>query len=118
MPAYSPHAVAEHAVALILTLNRHVHRAYNRVREGNFALDGLMGMDLHGKTVGVIGTGLIGSIVARIMAGFGCELLAHDPTPEPRLRGDGRDLRRARRTPGPKPHRHPAMPADRPRRTT
>ncbi len=83
VPAYSPHAVAEHTVALILTLNRHIHRAYNRVREGNFALDGLMGMDLHGKTVGVVGTGLIGSIVARIMTGFGCELLAHDPVPNP-----------------------------------
>ncbi|MES2475721.1 MAG: 2-hydroxyacid dehydrogenase [Verrucomicrobiota bacterium] len=78
VPAYSPHAVAEHAVALLLCLNRHIHKAYNRVREGNFSLDGLMGMDIHGKTVGVIGTGIIGGIFARIMAGFGCEVLAHD----------------------------------------
>ncbi|WP_299821060.1 2-hydroxyacid dehydrogenase [uncultured Jannaschia sp.] len=91
VPAYSPHAVAEHTVALILTLNRHIHRAYNRVREGNFALDGLMGMDLHGKTVGVVGTGLIGSVVARIMAGFGCEVLAHDPTPNPDCEAMGVD---------------------------
>lgn len=83
VPAYSPHAVAEHAVALVLTLNRQTHRAYNRVRDGNFALDGMLGFDLHGKTVGVIGTGLIGSIVVQIMAGFGCRLLASDPVPNP-----------------------------------
>lgn len=78
VPAYSPHAVAEHAVALLLCLNRHIHKAYNRVREGNFSLDGLMGMDIHGKTIGVIGTGIIGGIFARIMVGFGCEVLAYD----------------------------------------
>ncbi|MEM7643274.1 MAG: 2-hydroxyacid dehydrogenase [Pseudomonadota bacterium] len=81
VPAYSPHAVAEHTVALILALNRRLHRAYNRVREGNFALDGLMGFDLHGKSVGVIGTGRIGVCAIRILAGFGCEVLAHDPQP-------------------------------------
>jgi D-lactate dehydrogenase len=79
VPAYSPHAVAEHTLALILTLNRKTHRAYNRVREGNFALDGLMGFDLHGKTVGVVGTGLIGSVLVRILSGFGCQVVAHDP---------------------------------------
>jgi len=83
VPEYSPHAVAEHTVALILALNRRIHRAYARVREGNFALDGLMGFDLNGKTVGVIGTGKIGLLVMRIMRGFGCEILAHDPWPSP-----------------------------------
>ncbi|MEW6706564.1 MAG: 2-hydroxyacid dehydrogenase [Pseudomonadota bacterium] len=81
VPEYSPHAVAEHAVALVLTLNRKIHRAYARVREGNFALDGLLGFDLHGRTVGVVGTGRIGECFLRIMAGFGCRLLAHDPRP-------------------------------------
>jgi D-lactate dehydrogenase len=81
VPAYSPHAVAEHAVGLILALNRKFHRAYARVREGNFALHGLLGFDLHGKTVGVAGTGRIGSVFARIMSGFGCRILAHDPHP-------------------------------------
>jgi len=81
VPAYSPHAVAEHAVALILSLNRMTFRAYNRVREGNFSLDGLLGFDLYGKTVGVIGTGKIGLIFADIMRGFGCRVLAHDPFP-------------------------------------
>lgn len=83
VPAYSPHAVAEHTVAMMLTLNRKTHRAYNRVREGNFALEGLLGFDLHGKTVGIVGTGRIGEVVARILAGFGCKLLAHDPYPSP-----------------------------------
>lgn len=83
VPAYSPHAVAEHAVALLLCLNRHIHKAYNRVREGNFSIDGLIGSDVHGKTVGVIGTGIIGGIFARIMTGFGCEVLAHDVAPNP-----------------------------------
>ncbi|SNX68995.1 D-lactate dehydrogenase [Cereibacter ovatus] len=81
VPAYSPHAVAEHAVALILTLNRNIHRAFNRVREGNFALDGLLGFDLCGKTVGVVGTGLIGRTFAGIMRGFGCRVIAFDPFP-------------------------------------
>jgi D-lactate dehydrogenase len=78
VPAYSPYAVAEHAVALILTLNRKTHKAYNRVREGNFSLDRLTGFDLHGKTIGVIGTGKIGQIFCKIMQGFGCKVLAFD----------------------------------------
>ncbi|MBX3402336.1 MAG: 2-hydroxyacid dehydrogenase [Phycisphaeraceae bacterium] len=81
VPAYSPHAVAEHTVALMLCLNRRIHRAYNRVREHNFALDGLMGFDLFGKTAGVVGTGKIGQCVVRIMRGFGCRVLAFDPSP-------------------------------------
>jgi D-lactate dehydrogenase len=81
VPAYSPHAVAEHALALVLTLNRKTNRAYNRVRESNFSLEGLMGFDLHGKTVGVVGTGKIGRIFARIMKGIGCRVLAFDPYP-------------------------------------
>ena len=81
VPDYSPYAVAEHAVALLLTLNRKIHRAYNRVRESNFSLDGLVGFDLHGKTVGIVGTGKIGAVFAKIMAGFGCRLLAYDVFP-------------------------------------
>jgi len=81
VPAYSPHAVAEHTVALILTLNRKTHRAFNRVRDGNFALEGLMGFDMHGKVAGIVGTGLIGTVVARILRGFGCDVLAFDPQP-------------------------------------
>lgn len=81
VPAYSPHAVAEHAVALLLALNRKLHRAYNRVREHNFSLSGLVGFDLHGKTVGVVGTGRIGRIAAQIFRGFGTEVLAFDPQP-------------------------------------
>ncbi|MBU6334963.1 MAG: 2-hydroxyacid dehydrogenase [Chloroflexi bacterium] len=83
VPAYSPHAVAEHTVGLMLALNRHVHRAYNRVREGNFALDGLLGFDMRGKTVGVVGTGKIGAIVAQIVHGFGCDILAYDLAEHP-----------------------------------
>jgi len=83
VPEYSPHAVAEHAVALILVLNRKIHRAYNRSREGNFALDGLMGFDLYKKTVGIIGTGRIGTITAGILKGFGCEILAYDVRQNP-----------------------------------
>jgi D-lactate dehydrogenase len=86
VPAYSPYAVAEHAVGLILALNRKFHRAFNRVREGNFALEGLLGFDLHGKTVGVIGTGRIGICFIRIMRGFGCRVLAFDPMPSPELK--------------------------------
>lgn len=78
VPAYSPNAVAEHTIALILSLNRKIHRAYNRVREGNFALDGLLGFDLSDKVAGVIGTGKIGEIVARILLGFGCRVIAYD----------------------------------------
>lgn len=81
VPAYSPHAVAEHAVALLLALNRKIHRAFNRVRELNFSLGGLVGFDLHGKTVGIIGTGKIGRIAAQIFRGFGCRVIAHDPFP-------------------------------------
>ena len=79
VPAYSPYAVAEHAVALMLTLNRKIHRAHSRVREGNFSIEGLMGFDMHGKTVGIIGTGKIGAILAGILRGFGCAILASDP---------------------------------------
>lgn len=78
VPAYSPHAVAEHAVALILTLNRKTHKAYNRVREGNFSIETLTGFDLYGKTVGVVGTGKIGHAFCDIMLGFGCNVLAFD----------------------------------------
>ncbi|MCC3426118.1 MAG: 2-hydroxyacid dehydrogenase [Microcoleus sp. PH2017_01_SCD_O_A] len=83
VPAYSPYAVAEHAVAMILSLNRKIHRAYNRVREGNFALDGLLGFDLYGKTVGIVGTGKIGALTAKILHGFGCRLLGYDVSPNP-----------------------------------
>jgi D-lactate dehydrogenase len=76
VPAYSPYAVAEHTVALLLTLNRKIHRAYNRVRDLNFSLSGLVGFDLHGKTVGIVGTGRIGRITAEIFAGFGTRILA------------------------------------------
>lgn len=89
VPAYSPFAIAEHAVALILALNRRIHRAFNRTREGDFSLHGLIGFDLHGKTVGIIGTGQIGAAFARIMAGFGCQLLAHDPYPDSDLQALG-----------------------------
>lgn len=81
VPAYSPHSVAEHAMGLVLTLNRKFHRAHARVREGNFSLEGLMGFDLHGKTMGVVGTGKIGRAFCRIALGFGCHVLAHDPQP-------------------------------------
>ncbi len=86
VPAYSPHAVAEHTVGLILSLNRKIHRAYQRVRDGNFSLQGLMGFDLVGKTAGVVGTGKIGAVVARILHGFGCRLLGFDPHPNPECR--------------------------------
>jgi D-lactate dehydrogenase len=89
VPAYSPHGVAEHAVALFLTLNRRVHRAYNRVRDGNFALEGLLGFDVHGKTVGVVGTGKIGACFAQIMRGFGCRVLAFDVTRQPAVEALG-----------------------------
>jgi D-lactate dehydrogenase len=89
VPAYSPYAVAEHAMGLVLTLNRKFHRAHARVREGNFALDGLLGFDLHGKTMGVVGTGKIGTVFARIAAGFGCRVLAHDPYPNEEVEGLG-----------------------------
>jgi D-lactate dehydrogenase len=82
VPEYSPYAVAEHAVALLLTLNRKTHRAFNRVREANFSLDGLVGFDLHGKVVGLVGLGRIGRVLATIMRGFGCRLLATDLQPD------------------------------------
>ncbi len=85
VPEYSPYAVAEHAMCLLLALNRKVHRAYNRVREGNFSLDGLVGFDLHGKTFGIVGTGRIGRALATIAHGFGCRLLATDVFPQPAL---------------------------------
>jgi len=78
VPAYSPHAVAEHTIALMLMLNRHLHQAYMRNRSGSFVLDGLTGFDMYGKTVGVIGTGKIGQCVVEILAGFGCHVLAYD----------------------------------------
>jgi len=91
VPAYSPHAVAEHTTALLLTLNRKTHRAYNRVREGNFALEGLLGFDLFGKTVGIVGTGLIGQVLARIMVGLRGDRVRSGP--KRRLRGSWRAIR-------------------------
>jgi D-lactate dehydrogenase len=85
VPEYSPHAVAEHVVALILTLNRKTHRAYNRVREGNFSLDGLVGFDLYNKTVGIFGAGKIGRVLATIMKGFGCRVLLYDKLIDPTM---------------------------------
>lgn len=87
VPAYSPYAVAEHTVALILALNRKIHRAYNRVREGNLALDGLLGFDMRRQVVGIVGTGKIGATVAVILNGFGCRILAYDVKPNPECEG-------------------------------
>lgn len=81
VPAYSPYAVADHTLALVLALNRHIPRAVGRVRDGNFSLDGLVGFDLHGKCAGVVGTGRLGAVVVRILLGFGCRVLAFDPVP-------------------------------------
>ena len=89
VPSYSPNAVAEHTLALILTLNRHMHRAYNRVREGNFSLEGLLGFDMRGKTIGVVGTGRIGLEFLRLMKAFQCRLLAFDPFPSEEARALG-----------------------------
>jgi len=83
VPIYSPHAVAEHAVALLLTLNRKIHRAFSRVREMNFSLSGLVGFDLYAKTAGIVGTGKIGRAVAQILRGFGMNVLVYDPFPNP-----------------------------------
>ncbi|QCR36047.1 2-hydroxyacid dehydrogenase [Nissabacter sp. SGAir0207] len=83
VPAYSPEAVAEHAVGLMMTLNRRIHRAYQRTRDANFALDGLIGFNMHNRTAGVIGTGKIGLATMRILKGFGMKLLAYDPYPTP-----------------------------------
>ncbi|MDB9529910.1 2-hydroxyacid dehydrogenase [Oscillatoria sp. CS-180] len=85
VPAYSPYAVAEHAMGLILMLNRKLYRAYNRVREDNFALNGLLGFDIHGKTVGVVGTGKIGQCFAQIIHGFGAQLVAYDVKENPEV---------------------------------
>jgi D-lactate dehydrogenase len=85
VPAYSPYAVAEHTVALILMLNRKLYRACNRVRDDNFSLEGLLGFDLHGSTIGIIGTGKIGMVFAQIMHGFGCSLLGYDKFPNPQF---------------------------------
>lgn len=85
VPAYSPPSVAEHSVALMLTLNRHMTRAHARVREGNFSLDGLVGFEMHGKTAGIVGTGRIGRCAVDILRGFGCRLLAYDPYPDATL---------------------------------
>lgn len=89
VPAYSPYAVAEHSVAMMFSLNRRIYRAYNRVREGNFSLDGLLGFDLHGQTVGIVGTGQIGAVVAKIMLGLGCTVLAYDPYVNPQVEALG-----------------------------
>jgi len=89
VPVYSPHAVAEHALAIILTLNRKIHKAYNRVRENNFSLARLLGFDLNGKTVGVIGTGSIGRTFCSVMQGIGCRVVAHDPYPNEALQEKG-----------------------------
>ena len=82
VPAYSPYAVAEHAVALMLSLNRKIHRAYWRTRDGNFSLHGLMGFDMHGKTAGIIGTGKIAKILIKILKGFGMNIVAYDLYPD------------------------------------
>lgn len=89
VPAYSPEAVAEHALAMILTLNRKTHKAYNRIREGNFSLEKLMGFNLHGCKVALIGTGNIGNAFYKILKGFGCEVLAYDPFPDQLLSEEG-----------------------------
>lgn len=89
VPAYSPHSVAEHTVTLMLALNRKIHRAYTRVREGNFSLQGLLGFDMKGRTVGIVGTGKIGAIVATILQGFGCRVLACDQHPSRVLESRG-----------------------------
>jgi D-lactate dehydrogenase len=89
VPAYSPYAVAEFAIGMILTLNRKYHRAFNRVREGNFGIDGLLGFDLHGSTVGIVGTGKIGCLTARPLAAMGCRVLGFDPMENPAFREIG-----------------------------
>ena len=83
VPAYSPYAVAEFALTLVMALNRRIHRAYNRVRDGNFSIDGLLGFDLQGKTVGIIGTGKIGRVLTGLFSGFGVSILGYDLYPHP-----------------------------------
>ena len=89
VPTYSPEAVAEHALALILTLNRKIHKAYNRIRESNFSLEGLTGFNIHGKQIGVIGTGQIGRAFCKIMSGFGCKIVAYDIYEQEDLKQNG-----------------------------
>jgi len=89
VPAYSPYAVAEHTLGMILSLNRKFHKAYPRIRDGNFALDGLLGFDIHGKTIGLIGTGRIGQIFSQIISGFGCKIIAYDKFPNKELQDRG-----------------------------
>ncbi|MCL2912554.1 2-hydroxyacid dehydrogenase [Shewanella corallii] len=89
VPAYSPESVAEHTIAIMLTLNRKIHKAYQRTRDANFNLDGLVGFNMFGKTVGVIGTGKIGLATIRILLGFGCKVLAFDPYPNPEVEALG-----------------------------
>ncbi len=89
VPAYSPYAVAEHTLGLILALNRKLHKAYTRVRDGNFALDGLLGFDIHNKTIGVVGTGKIGQIFCKLMHGFGTRILAFDKFPSQEMQDMG-----------------------------
>lgn len=89
VPAYSPYAVAEHTLGMILSLNRKFHKAYPRIRDGNFALDGLLGFDIHGKTIGLIGTGRIGQIFSQIISGFGCKVIAYDKFPNKELQERG-----------------------------
>ncbi|WP_428386214.1 2-hydroxyacid dehydrogenase [Mucisphaera sp.] len=93
VPAYSPHAVAEHTVGLLLSINRKIHRAHQRVREQNFSLDGLLGSDLHGKTATVVGAGAIGAVLLRILQGFGCKVIAVDPNQSQELLAAGVEYR-------------------------
>lgn len=88
VPAYSPYAVAEYSLALMLSLNRKIHRAYWRTRDGNFSLNGLMGFDMHGKTIGIIGTGKIARILIRLLKGFGMRILAYDLYPDMKFAGE------------------------------
>lgn len=114
VPAYSPYAVAEHSVALALTLNRKLHRAYNRVREGNFALEGMVGFDMHGKTVGIVGTGQIGTVVARILTGFGLSRAGIRSIRKSRLRRAWRALHRSAHAVSGKRYHFAAMSFNRP----
>lgn len=92
VPAYSPYSVAEHTVGLMLTLNRKIHRAYNRVKEGNFSLEGLIGFDMHQRTVGIVGAGKIGKVTAKILQGFGCKILYFDLQPDKECDGAGMEF--------------------------